>query len=61
MTREELKPVAEALANQRLMRNGSPPFTNPLDLIQGHPRLLDEVYQDAEAAVDAWVKSQDAK
>jgi hypothetical protein len=56
MTREQLKPVAEAIANQRLMRNGCPAMTNPLDFIAQKPRLVDEVYEDAEAAVQAWEK-----
>lgn len=55
---EAMRAVASALANQRIMRNGSPPFANPLDLIQGNQKLLDEVFDDAKAAIEAWLKAQ---
>lgn len=58
LTREQLKPVAEAIANERLMRNGCPPMTNPLDFIGSKPSLVTEVFNDAEAAVNAWLDSQ---
>lgn len=43
--------IAETLVNQRVMRNGSPALTNPLDILP--PRLLNEVMEDAKEILKA--------
>jgi hypothetical protein len=48
MTQQEA--IATILVNQRIMRNGSPPISNALDLLPA--RLRDEVMGDAQAVVE---------
>lgn len=43
--------IAETLVNQRLMRNGAPPFANPLEAMPAH--LREQVMEDAEAVYNA--------
>lgn len=47
----EVRVAAAAIANARGMRRGVPTITNILDLIPKH--LVDEVTEDAEAALEA--------
>jgi hypothetical protein len=53
-TSEEVEAAAAAIANARCMRRGAPPFSNVLDVLRLLPgKLLDEVMEDAKAAIDA--------
>jgi hypothetical protein len=47
----KVRAVAAAIANARGMRRGVPTITNILELIPKH--LVDEVTEDAEAAIEA--------
>lgn len=46
----EQEAIATILVNQRIMRNGSPPISNALDLLP--QKLRDEVMDDAEAVME---------
>lgn len=46
----EQEAIATILVNQRLMRNGSPPIVNALDLLPA--KLREEVLDDAQAVID---------
>lgn len=48
MTEQET--IATILVNQRIMRSGSPPIVNALDLLPA--KLRDEVMDDAKAVID---------
>lgn len=64
MTREEkIRVAAAAIANERGGRRGAPPITNILELLERMDRtkrsnLLQEVLEDAEAALDAVAKAE---
>lgn len=47
----QIDKAAAAIANARIMRRGSPPITNVLDLLP--PEILAEVREDAQAALIA--------
>jgi len=50
-TKEEIiESIAATLANQRVMRNGSPPISNVLDMMP--EKLREQVMEDAEAVYD---------
>jgi hypothetical protein len=46
----EQEVIATILVNQKIMRNGSPPISNALDLLP--EKLRDEVMDDAQAVID---------
>jgi len=46
----EQEVIATILVNQRIMRNGSPPIVNALDLLP--QKLREEVLEDAQAVID---------
>jgi hypothetical protein len=46
----EQETIATILVNQRIMRNGSPPIMNALDLLPA--KLREEVLDDAQAIID---------
>lgn len=48
MTEQEA--IATILVNQRIMRNGSPPIFNALDLLPA--KLRQEVMDDAQAVIE---------
>lgn len=48
MTEQEA--IATILVNQRIMRNGSPPISNALDLLP--EKLRREVMDDAQAVIE---------
>ncbi len=50
-TPEQIKLAAAAIANARVMRRGSPPIANVLEILP--PKLLAEVMEDAESALKA--------
>lgn len=50
-TEKEIEAAAAALANERFMRNGSPPITNVMDMLP--EKLRAEVRSDAKAAMEA--------
>jgi hypothetical protein len=61
MTREEkIHIAAGAIANARGGRNGVPPVSNILELLRtvAGGKLLQEVREDAEAALDALEKAE---
>lgn len=49
--------IAETLVNQKMMRNGSPSFTNPLDILP--PHLLKEILDDAGEVLKALHKAEE--
>ena len=51
MTKNKIVIIAETLVNQKIMRNGSPAFTNPLNMLPQH--LKEEVLDDAKAVLKA--------
>ena len=51
---ERLRREAAAIANQRVMRRGSPAIANVLDVLP--QKLLDEVLDDARAALEAAIQ-----
>ncbi len=54
MTEQEA--IATILVNQRVMRNGSPPISNVLDMIPA--RLRSEVMDDAQAVIEGLAASR---
>lgn len=51
LSMETIELIATTLVNQRVMRRGSPPIANALDILPEHLRT--EVMDDAEAVYDA--------
>lgn len=51
MSPEVIRAAAAAIANARVMRRGSPPIANILDVLP--PKLLEEVMEDAKACLAA--------
>lgn len=52
----EQETIATILVNQRIMRNGSPPIVNALELLP--QKLRDEVMDDAKAIIDGLAASR---
>lgn len=55
----QIQAAAAALVNQKVMRKGSPPIKNILDIIPAH--LREEVEGDALAALEAVYALEDEK
>ncbi len=56
MDERRVKAAAAAIANLRAGRQGVPPISNVLELLQASPklqRLYDEVMEDARVALEA--------